>query len=242
MPTKLTLTGIDEGSLCGKGSNPKSDVALFKTHSGVIMNLEAILKALPEDQRKTVEKALADEKAKIVELEKQIKAKDVEIAKAKPAPTDEEVLKSLPESVRKELLDNRKKTEDLTKALETEQDIRLTNEFVEKARKDYPNLTEKPEVIGAVLKSVSKHDKDAATKLETVLKAANAAAKMGEDLKKELGRNNPAEIENSAIAQLNKIARELVKTNVVKTFEMGFLKACEQRPDLYKLSDSERES
>jgi hypothetical protein len=196
------------------------------------MDIEALAKSLEEAETKieAVAKANEDAQAEIARLTAELAAKDEEIAKARDGEGDEEdVLKSLPESIRKRFEEN----EAIAKAAQVEiakmKDAAETVEAIAKAREvGFGD----PEAVGPLLMRVRKGmtttaDADA---LEAMLKSA-AAVDKSSGLFRTAGvdQARPA----AADAALDAAAAEIQKSNASLTREQAIAKALEVNPDLY---------
>lgn len=130
------------------------------------------------------------------------------MAKAeKPTPEMEAVTKAL-EQARAEAQERIEKaerqTEEVAKALASERDLRLTREFIAKAKETYGSIPGKPEDLGVILKSLHAKAPDEAAKVEVILKSVDAiiakSALLGE-----VGRSG-APAADSAIGALAALA------------------------------------
>ena len=160
----------------------------------------------------------------------------------------EKVLKSLPASVRKSIERNAqiakaaaaraKKAMDLAKA---EQVKRETTEYIQKAKKLFPNLTGTEVEKGAMLQALysgAPLAKEVRKFLIKVLKSGDAAIRSL--LMTETGRRNARVDSDSPEAQLRQAAEELRKKDAKLTKEQAFEKACDLNPDLMLELDNER--
>lgn len=194
MPRILRNLRLDEVSLVDEGANQYAHILLSKQAGDptpaneVDVNLTEIAKALgladtataeevvaAVETFKTANKVALDEaaaKAEAANMEKAAaEARLAEIEKSlKPAEPD---ISTLPEEVQKQIneLVEIKKT---LAAAETERE-RLVE--INKAKDAYKHLIDQ-DTIGGALFTLRKADKDAADKLETVLKAADARASL----------------------------------------------------------------
>ncbi|CAB4130449.1 hypothetical protein UFOVP119_73 [uncultured Caudovirales phage] len=252
MATDLSDMVIEEISLVDDGANEGARVEIVKALHGARnqaaddeaafmqsrnteyhMDLESLSKALEDAEAKltTLEKRASDAEAANVASVEVIKAKDAEIEALKkaaaPAPTEEDVLKSLPESVRKRIekaeADAKAATDEVAKA----RDAAETAESIEKARKIGVGDAK---VVGPLLRRVAKGQTTAedAAALEGVLKAAAAAA--NPHLFRSLGSD--AAVDGDPEELLKAKATEIQKAKGV-TFEAAYAAAMEQNPSLY---------
>lgn len=196
------------------------------------MDIEALAKSLEEAEAKieAVAKANEDAQAEIARLNEELAAKDEEIAKAREgAGEEEDVLKSLPEPIRKRI----EESEAIAKAAQAEiakmKDAAETAEAITKAREvGFGD----PEAVGPLLMRVRKGmttvaDADA---LEAMLKSA-AAVDKSSGLFRTAGvdQARPAGGESA----LDAAAAEIQKANSGLTREQAITKALEANPDLY---------
>lgn len=129
----------------------------------------------------------------------------------KSEPTEEELMKSLPESVRKMVEDSKAAaTEALAKAQASE-DARERTELISKAEKEYGNVPGKSEEKAAILKHLKSAPEDVRKSVETILKQFEALAVRGFVEKghgQDVDPSSPSEM-------INKMAQDVsVKKNV----------------------------
>lgn len=220
----------------------KLENLLFEKGDGkkVAFNLDEFLKNLPEDQRVPLQELLqkaednsgdtkdaeiAGLKEKIAELEARLK----DVDKSKP-PVDD-VMKDLPEEIRKRLEESDKRADEALEKLQKMQDQAETVEYLAKARQ-FDSLPVKPEEFGLVLKSIAKANLDAYTKVEAVLLAANEACKKGNIIDKQIGSDG-ADSGGDAWAAVEAKAGELMKSNPSMTKEQAQTKVLRDNPELY---------
>lgn len=138
--------------------------------------------ALPEDVRKHLD----DLESQLAASQEQVEAKTAEVAavseeleKAKagePAPDPvEKAVAELPEAVRDQIAKEREERDALAERVAKMESDAKRAAFVAKAREDFANLPETPEVIGdALMQAEASLDADAYQAIERTLKAANA--------------------------------------------------------------------
>lgn len=164
--------------------------------------------------------------AKIAELEGKI----VELSKVEePEPAEDEILKSLPESVRKRLEDADKDRERIAKL----EDEANRTAFEKKAASDYSNIGGASE-IGDVLMRINKacisvDDTKAFQALEVFLKGANARA----DITKEIGSSNTETSVSEGMAKVHELAKAEMEKNDSLTRSQAIAKVLEKNPKLY---------
>lgn len=111
----------------------------------------------------------------------------------------------------------------------TERDERLKRDFIAKARTDMGNLTESPEKIAGVLKSLHDHDPRVGAEVERILKAANAQIEAGGGVLDEIGKSGSTTLE----ASLDSAAKAEIAKDGNLTYEQAVTKALEANPALY---------
>lgn len=248
MATHLEDLVIEEVSLVEDPANEDARVVIMKARTDdqdpaggspvnpmelMNMNLEAIQEALDSAEQRvtTVEKQLVDKDAELATLREQLKAKEDEIARltaaAAPAPTEEEVMKSLPEPVRKQL-ERAKELEVTVAKMQAEAEER---EAVEKARKD--GLPQ-PDKLGPALLRVAKNrtTEDDVKLIEGAIKAAASVGGATAAIFKSFGSaagNAPADGMQTLVAK----AREKQTANPKLTQEQAIDAVLREHPDLY---------
>jgi len=202
------------------------------------MDIETLSKSLEDAEAKLAALAKrADEaEAALKDAGEVIKAKDAEIetltksaeVAAEPA-AEEDVLKSLPESIRKRLEESEAKAQAAQAEIAK---MREQSELTEAIAKAKDIKVGSPEVVGPLLLRVAKGMttvEDAAT-LETLLKGAGEVADQSA-LFKSVGSD--AAVDGEPEELLKAKATEIQKVNTGMTFEQAYVKAMEENPSLY---------
>lgn len=190
------------------------------------MDLEALSKALGEAEAKLValEKRADDAEAALAEAHEIIKEKDSELAEVKKSAGDgeDDILKSLPEAVRKRL-------EDAETAIAKMKAEAEEKEAVAKAKALGVGEADK---VGPLLLRVEKGQTTEADAkfLETLLKGAGEIA-VKSALFKSMG--SAAADEGDPEQQLQVKADEIAKANSKLTKEQAYAEAVKQNPGLY---------
>jgi len=210
-------------------------------------DIKKFLEGLPEEQRKPLEKELN----KVSAMEKDLAEKDTSIKTLterveelektqKPGDGtddgngagDDDVLKGLPEAVRKMVEDSQKRAEEAEKIAKQVQDEALTREYVTKAQA-FTNLTMDVEKVGPVLKRIASASAEDYAEVEAILKAANELVSKNTLIMKELGSGS-SDAGGDAWAKIEAQAQELVtKSADGLTKEQAILKVLRDNPDLY---------
>lgn len=196
---------------------------------------------LMSEETPEVEAAPVDELAKanerIAELEAALAAVETPAAETVEVDVDEDLLKSVPEAVRKMLDDQAAAvTEALAKAAATEDELRKeraarADEAAIAKAAEWTSLTLDAAQVGPMLRKMSEIDADLAAAVETVLAAANAQAESA-GIFAEIGKAGRPE-GSDAYETLESLAKSAVEAGVSPTFEQAFVKVAEQNPDLY---------
>lgn len=217
------------------------------TMKAAVKLLKGLAKQLPESERgkvlgnlstltglKNVEKE--DPKPEKTKEEIAKEAADVEAKKKADAEKIEKEKKMDPELVKK--LDTiLKANEDLgtenkglKEEIKKERDLRVTKEFEEKARKEFPNCGD-AEQIGSVLKSAKDTmSEDAYKNFETVMKSNQAKLEAG-NIFGEIGSNAGASADLESKIKVKKEA--IMKGNSDMTPEQAEARLWEDNPELY---------
>lgn len=194
------------------------------------------------DETPEVEAAPVDELAKanerIAELEAALAAvESPAVEESVEVDVDEDLLKSVPEAVRK-MLDEQAAavTEALAKAAATEDELRKeraarADEAAIAKAAEWTSLTLDAAAVGPMLRKMAEIDADLAAAVETVLAAANAQAESA-GIFAEIGKAGRPE-GSDAYETLEGLAKSAVEAGVSPTFEQAFVKVAEQNPDLY---------
>lgn len=148
-----------------------------------------------------LQKALGERDAKIVELEKA----------ATPAPTEDDILKSLPQAVRERIEKAEADAKSASEVAKAERDARLNNEYIAKAAK-FSALSQDANKLGPILKRAHGGEPltaDDCAELERILTAANEAVSKSKVFG-EIGKTG-ADDDASATSRVMKLAEDLVK-------------------------------
>lgn len=191
-----------------------------------VMDQEGLDMAENKTEPFDVSKLDADAKAHVDKLTAQIATLETEVSTLKaqhtPEPTEDDVLKALPEAVRARFVEIEKWAQAAEDTAKAERDKRETAEFVEKA-KAYRGLPIKAADFGGVLKRMHGNaltDTDRA-EIERVLRAADevlatkAFKAVGHDVSPEGA---------TAIDRINAKAREMVEAGKAPTIEQAVSK------------------
>lgn len=189
------------------------------------MDIETLSKALEtaEARLDDLQNRTETAETKLVEAEELLKAKNAEIATLRKSAgvEEEEVLKSLPESIRKRLEANEAEIRKMREERETQ-------EAVAKARGLGLN---DPEKIGPVLARVTKSAKaEDAAALETLLKSLVAVGNANV-LFRSVGSDNA--VDGDPIEILKAKAEEIRKARPNLSAESAYAVAVDQNPNLY---------
>lgn len=218
------------------GSSGNPDPAGFaadqlKEHD---MDIETLSKALEDAEAKLValEKRTTDAEAALTDAQAVIKTRDDEIAELKKSATpdgEDDVLKALPEEVRKRLSDAEAEIKKM-------RDDAEQKEAVAKARE---MGVSNPDDVGPLLLRVRKGmttEGDAAT-IEAMLKA-HAEVEKKSALFKSLGTTESVDGDPESILKAK--ASEIMEANKGMTYEQAYVKAMEQNPAVYNAYVSKR--
>lgn len=200
----------------------------------------------PEDTRMSEEiiedatdpvDALAKANERIAELEEALAAATATAAAETVEEIEDDLLKSVPESVRKMLDDQAAQVADaLAKAAATEDELRKeraarADEAAIAKAAGWTSLTLDAQEIGPMLRRLSETDADLAKAVETILEAANAQAESA-GIFAEIGKAGRPD-GGDAYGALESLAKAAVDAGAFPTFEQAFVKVAEQNPDLY---------
>lgn len=208
-------------------------------NGGDTMYDEKVLAGLPAEVRTVVTaevarltKAASDALAVAETAKAEAKTAKDELAKATAKePTEDEVLKSLPVSVRKIVEDAKSSAEEATKVAKAERDARLKTEYVSKAAafKGLPvDSTKDWELLKAIDEKLSKEQAD---RLSEILKAADAAM-LTAGAFREIGSLG-APVDGTAFEKINKLALDMVSKSPEMTVEKARVRVMELHPELY---------
>lgn len=207
----------------GDGDDPAADAAQLQE---MMMDIEQLSKAL---EKAEIDMAALEKRA--ADAETLLKSKDAELAELKKSAggETEDVLKSLPEAIRKRFEEAEAKTKAAEDAIAKMKDESEAKEAIAKA-KDLG--IGKAEDVGPLLVRVAKGKTtaDDAKTLEQLLKSAGEVASKS-NLFKSMGSTVAEGVDPDAL--LKSKAEEIRKAKPELSFEQAYTKAVEANPDLY---------
>ena len=249
---KLVSMNIDETSGVDHPAHLREGWMVMKSaeQSDVVLVLDKIKAAsghpdtteatMPEDNIE-VETAPVDELAKANERIEELEAA---LAVAQTIETveviedsDEDLLKAVPEAVRKMLDDHKAAAvEALAKAAGIEDELRKeravrADEIAIAKAAGWTSLSLDANEVGPALRRLADVDGELAKSIETVLDAANAQAESA-GIFAEIGKAGRPD-GGDAYEALSSLAKAAVDGGSSDTFEQAFVKVAEQNPDLY---------
>lgn len=145
----------------------------------------------------------------------------------------ENVLKGLPEDVRKMVEDSQKEAQEAISMVRKLEEQKLIGEYVTKA-KDFDKVIGEPDKVGAILKSIADKSEDDYKVIEAVLKAANERITRNDKIMQELGAGGDEGTAGDAWSKIEAQAKELVKNSPDLTIEQAIQKVMKDDPSLYK--------
>ncbi|CAB5220374.1 hypothetical protein UFOVP233_60 [uncultured Caudovirales phage] len=243
---EMTPQIVEKAMAEGFSADPEVADAAAAIVKETVMDMEAVTKALEEAEAKldALEKRATEAEASVKAMDDIIKAKDEEIAKAKKKPAkadakddgndtepdadedDAEVMKSLPESIRKQLADGREAREQLAKAKADAEKA----EAIEKAKALNVGDAEK---VGGLLLRIKKGltTPADADEIEGVLKTASKIAAQS-PLFKSIGTSDASEGTPDEVLKAK--AEEIQKKSDGKmTFAQAYDRALIENPGVY---------
>lgn len=199
------------------------------------MDLENLSKALEDAEAKleTLSKRAEEAEAALNDAKSALAEKDAQIESlskaAAPAPAEEDVLKSLPEPVRKRLEETEARAKAAEEAIAKMKAATEEAEAIAKAKS--LNVAE-PEKVGPMLLRVAKGmtTADDAAFLESLLKGLNEQGSQAA-LFKSIGSSAAVDGEPEAILKAK--ADEIQKANSGMTFEQAYAQAVDSNPAVY---------
>ena len=150
---------------------------------------------------------------------------------------DEAVLKSLPERVRKQVEANQRIAKEALDIAKAERSRRVTLEFVEKAKKDIPNLPGTHEEKGGFLKALFSGEpvsKEIAKSIVKLLKTGDSAVRNLLMTEKGAAHRRVSNDGDSAYEQLCEKRDEILEKHKDLTRAQAMDKARQDNPDLYR--------
>lgn len=208
---------------------------------------EALEVTAETDNEVTVESlqaALAKANEEIESLRALVKSQEETAADAEVEPSEDDLLKAAPESVRK-MIESlaAEKAEALAKAAEAEDTLRKEREAaadaaaIEKVR-GWSNLSIDADTVGPALRHLADVDADLAKAVESTLDAANAQAESAA-IFAEIGKST-GPTGGDALSKMETLAKAAVEAGTASTYEQAFADVAISNPDLYAQHLSEK--
>jgi hypothetical protein len=227
-----------------KGLATSGNDAAQAADEELTMDLEQLTKSLEDAEAKLAElaKRVEEQDAALAEAQDVIKAKDSEIEQAKAkkgyggkqmmkedGEEEDEVMKSLPESIRKRLEETEAQAKEATEQLAKMKSEAETKDAIAKAKDLGFGDAEK---VGPLLLRIAKGTTTAedATLVEQMLKSA-AEVSGKSDLFKAIGSDSAVDGDPEALLKAK--ADEIRKANDKLTPEQAYVAAMDQNPQLY---------
>lgn len=216
---KLVDLVVEEVSLVPRGANNKTFL-LFKSMDGKMKTTtepggsegNPVLSG-----QEGIEKQLDLEKTRREALEKQVQ--DLEKA------AGEKVL------LEKRLADLEAENQATKERLEKAENQRILKEHIEKAEKIYPHAGD-PAKTALITKAIEQKAPEAWAELEPILKAMSEQIEKGA-LFRELGKSTSQESDDTALTEINKMAKERIEKGLDTDFATAWTMVVKADPELY---------
>ena len=216
---KLIDLVVEEVSLVPRGANNKTFL-LFKSMDGKMKTTtepggsegNPVLSG-----QEGIEKQLDLEKTRREALEKQVQ--DLEKA------AGEKVI------LEKRLADLETENQATKERLEKAENQRILKEHIEKAEKIYPHAGD-PAKTALITKAIEQKAPEAWAELEPILKAMSEQIEKGA-LFRELGKSTSQESDDTALTEINKMAKERIEKGLDTDFATAWTMVVKADPELY---------
>lgn len=231
---------MHEGWVVMKSASPETVENIF--------NVDTQTKgpAVADEVNEDVEKASQAEVDKLKAENAKLK-KELDEAKAQPFPTkknadgeeeEEDILKSVPEAVRKMLADRDEEIRKNREDFEKERNERLDEKAITKSRGTYKALAFDHDKVAPALRRIAEENPDLATALEEAMGAADGQLESA-GIFQELGETSTG-TSGSADDRIDAAAQELVDAGTVTTKAQGIAKALQDNPALFAERNNEK--
>lgn len=197
---------------------------------------------------KEIQDAILKQQEEMLELEKQAKAKDDEIAKLKAAPAsdggdDEAVWKGVPPAVRNRFEAIKRERDEMQQAAKNEKDAREIQSWVGKTQ-GFKYLQITPEHFGKVMKAVAEHCETEANEIMRVLQTADDLVGKGA-IFSEIGKNGHtgkgvADATNMT-ARVEALAADYMVVDTKLDRTAAIAKVFKEKPDWYPIYAREQQ-
>ena len=210
------------------------------TEGGEDMVKMDVNKLAPEVQAHIVEieKAAKDEQER---LAKRVAELEAEVKKLAPGPTQEDLMKNVPDAIKKQMEDQAKEIKDTKEKLAKSEDERLAKQYETEVAGSFGALALDPAKDGPVLKAVDqKLTKEEAARVREILTSTNALLEKS-DLFVELGAGGAGgSASGTAWAQIQKLAKDKVDKKECATIEQAIDAVAKEHPELYAQHEDEQ--
>ena len=185
-----------------------------------------------EQNTDVLAESLVKAQERIAELETELETLRVEPTEvAEVAPTEEDIMKSVPEVVRVALEKARTDADEARTELRKEREARLDAQFVQKARDEWSHLTLDAELVGKAMRRLTETDAELAEVIEKALTSVNAQAESA-DIFAEIGTVGRPD-NSSTLGKVQSLAKSLVADGKAKTVEQAVADLISTDPSLY---------
>lgn len=235
MANKLRKLQITEVSMVRQGAIPGAKQVIHKSANAETE--DAMTLAELQKQVEDLQKSLTAVTAERDTLAKALAEKPA-TPDATPATDADDIFKSLPEPLQKQLRADREQLISLQKQLASEKYARDEMLFINKAKDSFPLVPELDSVAKALFK-LSTVDAESAATIETALKSANAMATRATELSTTLGSEGSGDVGKSG-DEISKRARELVAKGTFNNIGLATAEVLKTNPELYSQYEAER--
>lgn len=215
------LSGIRESQMTEVEEVSELQDALLAAEARV-QELEKAMYGMDEEDEKT--KKGKKRKAKMED------GMEVEVEVDEDEEEDEELMKSVPEPVRKMIEKYRDEARSAAAELRKERVAKADADAISLV-KSWQSLALDAEKVGPALRKLSEVDADLAKSVEDVLTAVNGQAESA-NIFAEIGNSNASTATN-AYERLSSMAKAAVTEGKAATFEQAFVEVATANPDLY---------
>lgn len=191
-----------------------------------------------EKEAKTAAEAAKVEQEK---LAKRVTELEGEVKKHAPGPTQEELMKNVPDAIKKQMADQEKEIKDTKEKLAKSEDERLAKQYAAEVSDSFGSLALDPKKDGPVLKAIDeKLSKDEAARVREILTSTNALLEKSDlFVEKGAGGGDGGGAGGTAWAQIQKLAKEKVDKKECETIELAIDAVMHDKPELYEQHQAE---
>ena len=206
---------------------------------GDVMKID-VSKLAPEVQAHIAEIEKAATTAQDM-LAKRVADLEAEVKKLAPGPTQDELMKNVPDAIRKQMDEQAKEIKDTKEKLAKSEDERLAKQYEGEVQDSFTSLALDPAKDGPVLKAIDqKLTKEEAARVREILTSTNALLEKSDLFVEKGAGGDGGSGTGTAFEQIQKLAQAKVDKKECATLAQGIDAVAKEHPELYEQHQEEQ--